>query len=91
MFNWKSPLLGNDEQTNIMVVPSVHEQDDGTILGMCITGSSSKESVASWINFLQTDNPNLRRVPIIFTIRSPEQTLQVVEDESSKQRSNDKT
>ena len=32
--------------------PTVHEQPDGTILAVAATGTSSRESLLSWIRFL---------------------------------------
>lgn len=53
-------------------VPSVHEQDDGVILGVCATGTSSRHSVISWIRFLEKSNPRLGKdIPVIFTLKSP--------------------
>ena len=34
-------------------LPSVHEQEDGTILAVCATGSSSRDSLLSWIRRLE--------------------------------------
>jgi signaling intermediate in Toll pathway protein len=51
--------------------PSVHEQDDGTILAVCATGSSSHDSLLSWVRHLEVDgNPALATVPVLFTLRS---------------------
>lgn len=51
-------------------VPSIHEQDDGKILALCITGTASKDSLRSWIAYLAKTNPQLRQRPIVFRIRS---------------------
>ena len=34
-------------------LPSVHEQEDGTILAVCATGSSSRDSLLSWVRRLE--------------------------------------
>lgn len=53
-------------------IPTVHEQDDGTILGVCCTGSSSRDSVVSWIRFLEQTNPRLGQdISVLFTLKSP--------------------
>lgn len=36
-------------------LPSVHEQEDGTILAVCATGSSSRDSLLSWVRRLEVD------------------------------------
>lgn len=56
---------------DLVPLPLVHEQDDGTILGVCATGTSSKDSLLSWIRFIQKDNPSLEKIPILFTLHSP--------------------
>ena len=35
------------------------------------TGTSSRDSLLSWIRFLQRDNPDLENIPILFTLHSP--------------------
>ena len=38
---------------------------------MLFTGTSSRDSLLSWIRFLQRDNPDLENIPILFTLQSP--------------------
>lgn len=45
---------------------SIHEQDETTIFGICATGTSSKDSLLSWIRCLQQRNPALEIIPILF-------------------------
>ncbi|CAL8086830.1 unnamed protein product [Orchesella dallaii] len=53
-------------------VATVHEQEDGVILGVCCTGSSSRDSVVSWIRFLEQSNPRLGKdISVLFTLKSP--------------------
>lgn len=57
-------------------MPSVHEQEDGVIYSVCATGTSSKDSLLSWIRHLEIDgNPILAKVPIVFTLRSGQKEL----------------
>ena len=49
----------------------MHEQEDGTILAVGITGTSSKDSLLSWIRFLQVKNPHLANLPVLFATHSP--------------------
>nr|XP_045608013.1 evolutionarily conserved signaling intermediate in Toll pathway, mitochondrial-like [Procambarus clarkii]XP_045608015.1 evolutionarily conserved signaling intermediate in Toll pathway, mitochondrial-like [Procambarus clarkii]XP_045608016.1 evolutionarily conserved signaling intermediate in Toll pathway, mitochondrial-like [Procambarus clarkii]XP_045608017.1 evolutionarily conserved signaling intermediate in Toll pathway, mitochondrial-like [Procambarus clarkii]XP_045608018.1 evolutionarily c len=51
--------------------PSVHEQEDGTILAICATGTSGRDSLLSWIRLLQSTNPKLASIPVLFTQASP--------------------
>lgn len=61
--------MSEEEQTAIVPKKSVHEQEDGTVYAMCITSDSSKESIQDWIQFLQTSNPALQHIPVLFRIR----------------------
>ncbi|XP_064211967.1 evolutionarily conserved signaling intermediate in Toll pathway, mitochondrial isoform X2 [Tribolium castaneum] len=74
-FNIKPPVK------NLTVVPSVHEQEDGTILALCATGTSSKDSLVSWIRHLEKDNPVLAEVPVVFTLRSGTKEIVTVGDD----------
>lgn len=53
-------------------IQTVHEQEDGVILGVCCTGTSSRDSVVSWIRFLEQTNPRLGKdLSVLFTLKSP--------------------
>ena len=69
----KSWILRDPEEIEheVEAVPTVHEQEDGTILGCCATGSSSRDSLLSWIRFLEKTNPKLADFPVLFTLKSP--------------------
>jgi len=64
-------------------LPTVHEQDDGCIFACCATGTSSKDSLLSWIRLLQSDCPDLIGVPIMFTLTSPLGPVVAVDEEST--------
>lgn len=50
---------------------SVHVQDDGTIYAICATGTSTKDSLLSWVRLLEADgNPALGALPVLFKFRS---------------------
>ncbi|XP_053698085.1 evolutionarily conserved signaling intermediate in Toll pathway, mitochondrial [Sabethes cyaneus] len=75
---------------------SVHEQEDGTIFAICCTGSSTKDSLLSWVRLLEKHgNPCLEHLPVLFKFSSPvpDQLLSVSGGESSdpsSQQSNTK-
>jgi len=75
MFNWS--LFEEEKPKALEVPPSVHEQEDGTILAMCITGTSTKESLTSWIKFLEQNNAKLSHIPVVFRLRSPQAEVDV--------------
>ena len=79
MFKWN--VFEEESPKVIAVPPSIHEQADGTVLGMCITGTSSKDSLTTWIRLLEKTNPKLPQIPVIFRLRTPEHELAVVNDE----------
>ncbi|KAK7022793.1 hypothetical protein SK128_004685 [Halocaridina rubra] len=62
-----------DETTDTSLIKklSVHEQDDGTIMAICATGTSSRDSLLSWIRLLQITCPKLCSIPVLFTQTSP--------------------
>ena len=78
------PFFTEERPKSFVVQPSVHEQKDGTILGMCITGTSTEESLRSWITFLQKTNPKLAQTPVVFSLISEEEGLQAYEDTQQK-------
>ena len=47
----------------------IHEQSDSTILACCATGTSSKDSLLSWIRFLEREVPHLCNLQILFTLK----------------------
>ena len=67
--------------------PSCHEQEDGVVLAMCITGSSSKDSLASWIKFLEDSNPSLATTPVLFLLKSPGNEVEATDDDKAKDTS----
>lgn len=64
-------VADNSQPDKLILPPSVHEQEDGTYVATCATGTSSRDSLLSWIRFLQLKNPTLRDVPIIFSLKAP--------------------
>ncbi|GAB0090994.1 Evolutionarily conserved signaling intermediate in Toll pathway, mitochondrial [Sergentomyia squamirostris] len=57
-------------------VRSVHEQDDGTVLAVCVTGTSSKDSLLSWIRILQNKGyDDLANIPILFKFHPTKREL----------------
>ena len=83
-FNWS--MFEEEKPKELEIPPSVHEQEDGTVLAMCITGTSTKESLAAWIRFLERSNEKLSQIPVVFRLRSPQAEVDVWSD---KQESKD--
>lgn len=69
-------MFGEEPPSKELVKPStVHEQEDGIILALCATGTSSRDSLLSWLRMLQEDNAKLKEIPVIFTLRAPSKSL----------------
>lgn len=68
------PLFGRpslNKQYQVGKVRSVHQQDDGTIFAICATGTSTKDSLLSWIRLLEANgNPCLSEIPVLFRFHS---------------------
>ncbi|XP_017776268.1 PREDICTED: evolutionarily conserved signaling intermediate in Toll pathway, mitochondrial [Nicrophorus vespilloides] len=64
-----------EEPKSLSTIPSVHEQEDGVIYALCATGTSSKDSLLSWVRHLEKVNPKLTECPIVFTLKSAEKEL----------------
>ncbi|OQR66670.1 evolutionarily conserved signaling intermediate in Toll pathway [Tropilaelaps mercedesae] len=56
---------------DLSLLPSVHEQTDATIYAVCSTGTSSRDSLLSWLRLLQNTNPCLGRLPVVFKLLAP--------------------
>jgi len=65
---WMDGVKGEEPLVNL---PTVHEQVDGTILGCCATGTSSRDSLLSWVRTLEKENPHLEKMVVMFTLQSP--------------------
>lgn len=49
---------------------TVHEDEDETYYAMCATGTSTKDSLLSWIRYLEEENPALKKIPVVFKLKS---------------------
>lgn len=79
---WTHKDVPKDELELAAPEPSAHEQEDGTIFACCATGTSSKDSLLSWIRLLERQAPMLNHMQIVFTIKqmwSPIKPLRVEE------------
>lgn len=67
------PFLGNatSRANQVGKLRSVHQQDDGTIFAICASGTSTKDSLLSWIRLLEANgNPSLGEIPVLFRFHS---------------------
>ena len=75
-------LYGSTKEPDVLMTQKgVHQQADGTILAIAATGTSSRDSLLSWIRILQTSNPKMDHLNVIFTLKAPATELQPVNEE----------
>ncbi|XP_011503253.1 PREDICTED: evolutionarily conserved signaling intermediate in Toll pathway, mitochondrial [Ceratosolen solmsi marchali] len=79
----QNPYLSRKSK-DIILPPSVHEQVDATIFAICATGTSSHDSLLSWIRFLQNENPVLAEIPIVFTLKTSSNEKLFIESNKPK-------
>ncbi|XP_071570270.1 evolutionarily conserved signaling intermediate in Toll pathway, mitochondrial [Temnothorax nylanderi] len=72
------------DKKEVALAPTVHEQDDGTYFAMCATGTSTKDSLLSWIRCLQEKNPILTVVPVVFKLMSSTRERLFIDSDESE-------
>ncbi|OAD54777.1 Evolutionarily conserved signaling intermediate in Toll pathway, mitochondrial, partial [Eufriesea mexicana] len=70
------------EKHNFKIPVTLHEQEDGVYYAICATGTSSKDSLLSWIRCLQKTNPILEKIPITFKLTSVLNEQQYLEEDN---------
>lgn len=74
-------LYGSSSSPDILMTQKgIHQQEDGTILALAATGTSSRDSLLSWLRLLQSANPKLEHLKVIFTLKAPHVDLETVND-----------
>ncbi|XP_037956929.1 evolutionarily conserved signaling intermediate in Toll pathway, mitochondrial [Teleopsis dalmanni] len=92
----KAPLFNQFTVHNkqISKCRSVHQQDDGTIFAICATGTSTKDSLLSWVRLLEANgNPSLGEKPVVFKFTSAvaDKSLEIEGPKDIDQNSTSKT
>ncbi|XP_074647411.1 evolutionarily conserved signaling intermediate in Toll pathway, mitochondrial-like [Tubulanus polymorphus] len=72
LFTFPSFFESEQPESSLVLPPSVHQQEGGNILAMCISGTGSKDSLKCWIRFLERTNPALKKMAVVFQLRTPE-------------------
>lgn len=54
-------------------------------MALCATGTSTKDSLLSWIRCLQKEHPALESIPIVFTLRTTGDDQKYIEQENSEE------
>lgn len=91
--NIKVPLFSIPPSKSVILAkyPSVHEQTDGVYFGVCATGTSSQDSLLSWVRLLEKECPELGSCSIVFTLKSAGKEVAVmgggsVDSEESREK-----
>ena len=83
--NLKIPFFDPPVPEDLIPEFSVHEQRDGIIFAMCITGTNSKQSLLSWIRQLESHgNSRLEEMTILFRNSLPLEKERQEETESAQ-------
>jgi signaling intermediate in Toll pathway protein len=69
-----------DKSESLSPMKNIHIQDDGKVLAVCATGTSSRDSLLSWIRLLQATNPKLKTLPVVFTLKGTATDIQTTSD-----------
>ncbi|XP_034193455.2 evolutionarily conserved signaling intermediate in Toll pathway, mitochondrial [Osmia lignaria lignaria] len=72
------------ERHHFKIPYTIHEQPDGVYYAICATGTSSKDSLLSWIRCLEKTNPILEHIPIVFKLKSLTQEKALIEQGENK-------
>lgn len=97
----KMGFFGKPIKHKLNLIDDKHYTDGYYVLSIAATGTSSQDSLLSWLKILQQRNPNLSKLNVVFKMskRSPElieydeqqqQQKQQQSDQSSKNASNQK-
>lgn len=82
-----STILNISEPESLVTkVRTIHEQEDGIILAVCATGTSSRDSLLSWIRHLENSNSILGKAVVVFSSKSPSTEDEGVEELSSAEK-----
>ncbi|XP_053208708.1 evolutionarily conserved signaling intermediate in Toll pathway, mitochondrial-like [Panonychus citri] len=83
---------GLSKSEHIARIEGLHKTEEGTICGLVATGTSSRDSLLSYIRILQYHIPKIKELSIIFKQRAPETAIGPVnenEQDSNQTEAND--
>ena len=66
----------------LMKPKSIHIQEDGYILALGATGTSSRDSLLSWVRILEQLNPAMKNRRVVFKIQAPVTQVEAHQDNS---------
>ena len=66
----KINVFGKSKDNMAATQKDLHKTSDGIILGMAATGTSSRDSVLSWVRLLEATNPKMKTLQTIFKMES---------------------
>lgn len=80
---------GQSKEGALMKQKNIHTQEDGTVLSLAATGTSSRDSLLSWVRLLQTTNPKLEHLQVIFTLKAPNFQVQSFQQQTQSKSSSE--
>lgn len=76
----KVQFYGKPLREKLQSLKDKHYDGSGYILSTCLTGTSSHDSVLSWLKILQKRNPKLSKLNVVFKLKRP--TMDIIDLEN---------
>lgn len=83
----KMNVFGKSKDSMTATQKDLHKTSDGVILGIAATGTSSRDSVLSWVRLLETTNPKMKTLQTIFKMKAPTTEVETINEASVKNES----
>ncbi|XP_071796892.1 evolutionarily conserved signaling intermediate in Toll pathway, mitochondrial-like [Asterias amurensis] len=71
------PFAVYEDELKTEDAPQAHAE--GPVFAMCMTNENSQETLHTWLQKLQEENPNLARIPVIFNLFKLSDTKDTIE------------
>lgn len=84
----KMQFFGKPIREKLKDPEEAHHVGDGYVLGLCITGTSSHDSLLSWLKILQNRNPKLKDLSVVFKLERPTWSMIDPVTERDKEKQN---
>lgn len=79
----KLNVFGKSKSAMAATQKDLHRTSDGVILGIAATGTSSRDSVLSWVRLLEATNPKMKILQTIFKMKAPTTQVETINEPSS--------
>lgn len=82
-------VFGKSKDSMAATQKDLHKTSDGVILGIAATGTSSRDSVLSWVRLLEATNPKMKTLQTIFKMKAPTKDVETINDGSKSRDASD--